>query len=642
MQIIDSNHNKILYTYDNDSNVVKIEYTIDGETDVIYYGYDAEGNMNSIISNGLQTSYEDSQDPLGRYFYKSTKNSIEQPIINYYYSYYNSINTALSTIDDKQNLASNRLMEQIVVVGDYYYSSGYSYDELGNVIEYYQAKGHSQELEKTEKLHKYTYDNYNQLIKEEVYLNSTQILCCNYTYDILGNIISIQRPIKLEEYQNLPSYITYFYEDEMDKTKLTKYEIDGQTYILTYDSYNNLTNLDNYDITFLDGKITSLSFQDIDQVRYTYDVTGRRIKKEIYNQNTLTYDVINYVYLNDVLIKEIHNDNTITYILDDTGVIGFKVKTATTENTYYYAKNTQNDIIAIVDEELNEVANYIYDAYGNIVNIEAVNQNEIAKLNPYRYRSYYYDNETNLFLVSSRYYSPELCRFISPDDIEYLDAKSVNGLNLYCYCLNNPIMYVDPDGHMPKWAQWVVGGLAVAGLIVATVLTCGAAGAGAAAVGTAMLVGGVVSGGIEIIDQLHDTGTVDWTSVAISTLSGTAYGLVIGLTGGTGAWAVAGKFAVAGGTSLLNSWNEWDENSTFGGMMASFALSLAVSGVAQGAGYLTGKFGPKVLSKLMPKNPNHLITMGDIGSYLWGIPAVKTGVIRFAGGVAGSIFNDYF
>ena len=195
---------------------------------------------------------------------------------------------------------------------------------------------------------------------------------------------------------------------------------------------------------------------------------------------------------------------------------------------------------------------------------------------------------------------------------------------------------------MPKWAQWVVGGLAVAGLIVATVLTCGAAGAGAAAVGTAMLAGGVISGGIEIIDQLHDTGTVDWTSVAISTLSGTAYGLVVGLTGGTGAWAVAGKFAVAGGTSLLNSWNEWDENSTFGGMMASFALSLVVSGVAQGAGYLTGKFGPKLLSKILPKNPNHLITMGDIGSYLWGIPAVKTGVIRFAGGVAGSIFNDYF
>ena len=60
-----------------------------------------------------------------------------------------------------------------------------------------------------------------------------------------------------------------------------------------------------------------------------------------------------------------------------------------------------------------------------------------------------YEDETNLFLVSSRYYSPELCRWISPDDIEYLDPESVNGLNLYCYCLNNPIMYKDSTGHFP-------------------------------------------------------------------------------------------------------------------------------------------------------------------------------------------------
>ena len=202
-------------------------------------------------------------------------------------------------------------------------------------------------------------------------------------------------------------------------------------------------------------------------------------------------------------------------------------------------------------------------------------------------------------------------------------------------------MYVDPDGHMPKWAQWVVGGLAIAGLVVATVLTCGVAGAGAAAVGAAMLTGGLVSLGINVADQLSDGGEFNWTELAISTLSGTAYGLVVGLTGGAGGWAVAGKFAVAGGTSLLNSWNEWDENSTFGGMMTSLALSLVLSGAAQGAGYLAGKFGPQLLSKIAPRNPNHWLTMGDIGSALWAIPAVKTGVIRFVGGVAGSIINNY-
>ena len=98
------------------------------------------------------------------------------------------------------------------------------------------------------------------------------------------------------------------------------------------------------------------------------------------------------------------------------------------------------DIIKIVDENLNEVAKYEYDAYGNIVNLNEVNQNHIAKLNPYRYRSYYYDVETNFYYLNARYYNPETGRFITADDIEYLDTENMNGLNLYCYCLNNPVM----------------------------------------------------------------------------------------------------------------------------------------------------------------------------------------------------------
>ena len=265
-------------------------------------------------------------------------------------------------------------------------------------------------------------------------------------------------------------------------------------------------------------------------------------------------------------------------------------------------------------------------------------ENHIAILNPIRYRGYYYDTETGLYYLQSRYYDATLCRFLNRDNVNYLEPESINGLNLYCYCHNNPIRYVDLNGHMPKWAQWVVGGLAIAGLVVATVLTCGAAGAGAAAVGAAMLVGGLVSAGINVVDQLSDGGEFDWTELAISTLSGTAYGLVVGLTGGAGGWAVAGKFAVAGGTSLLNSWNQ---NATFGETMKSLGISLLVSGAAQGAGYLAGKFGPQLLSKIAPRNPNHLLTMGDIGSALWAIPAVKTGVIRFVGGVIGSIFNNF-
>lgn len=87
-----------------------------------------------------------------------------------------------------------------------------------------------------------------------------------------------------------------------------------------------MTNYNNYDITFIEGKITSLSQNNQDKIRYTYDATGRRIKKEIYNNTTSTYDVINYVYLENTLLKEVHSDKEIIYIFDDTGVIGFTVK----------------------------------------------------------------------------------------------------------------------------------------------------------------------------------------------------------------------------------------------------------------------------------------------------------------------------
>ena len=70
----------------------------------------------------------------------------------------------------------------------------------------------------------------------------------------------------------------------------------------------------------------------------------------------------------------------------------------------------------------------------------------IGKLNPFRYRGYYYDTETGLYYLKSRYYDPETGRFISIDDISYLDPETINGLNLYSYCGNNPVMNVDPEG----------------------------------------------------------------------------------------------------------------------------------------------------------------------------------------------------
>ena len=106
---------------------------------------------------------------------------------------------------------------------------------------------------------------------------------------------------------------------------------------------------------------------------------------------------------------------------------------------------------SILDETGAVVVRYIYDAWGNHAVLDA-NGNDIddpdhiGNLNPFRYRGYYYDVETGLYFLQTRYYDPETGRFISQDGVEYADPTTVNGLNLYAYCGNNPVMGYDPTG----------------------------------------------------------------------------------------------------------------------------------------------------------------------------------------------------
>ena len=115
-------------------------------------------------------------------------------------------------------------------------------------------------------------------------------------------------------------------------------------------------------------------------------------------------------------------------------------------NDYYYHKNIFGDVLGIYDANGNAVAKYTYSAFG-IATVSNLTEDNLGSLNPFRYRSYYWDNEFSLYYLQSRYYDPTIGRFISPDSPEYLDPYNVNGLNLYTYCANNPIMYSDPSGH---------------------------------------------------------------------------------------------------------------------------------------------------------------------------------------------------
>ena len=116
--------------------------------------------------------------------------------------------------------------------------------------------------------------------------------------------------------------------------------------------------------------------------------------------------------------------------------------------------------MAIVDNLGYPVVKYTYDAWGNYSVDYDDSGYAVGYANPFTYRGYFYDNGLGLYYLKSRYYDPKTGRFISQDSIEYLDPESINGLNLYAYCGNNPVMYVDYNGN---YAVSTI--LAVVGLI---------------------------------------------------------------------------------------------------------------------------------------------------------------------------------
>jgi len=148
----------------------------------------------------------------------------------------------------------------------------------------------------------------------------------------------------------------------------------------------------------------------------------------------------------------------IYYIRDEEGsLIGLKYN----NEIYYYIKNMQEDIIGITDSNNNLLCSYLYDSWGNIISIKDNNGNiirdtsHIGIINPYRYRSYYYDNETKLYYLNSRYYNPEWWRFINADGIIGAN-KDILGYNIYGYVGNNPVNNSYDNGHFFKKAwNWV-------------------------------------------------------------------------------------------------------------------------------------------------------------------------------------------
>ena len=338
--------------------------------------------------------------------------------------------SAGNTVTQEQYAYGNADVTQVskITYGDGA-TSTYSYDACGNIT---QVSG--------KETVKYSYDGLNRLVRED---NAALNKSYTYSYDAGGNITA------KKEYAYTTGTLgaavktyNYVYGSNSWKDKLTSWN--GQS--ITYDSYGNVKSYKGATYTWDRLNRLKSCVKSNGTTEYTYNVDGQPEKTELDYGNGMV-GTTEREYVNGRLYKEskILTMNgaeivsaTMQYLYRGEEVIGLIYN----GDLYYYRKNLQGDIIEIVDEDGNVAATYKYDAWGNWT----VSGGDVGTYNSFRYRGYYYDTAIMLYYLKTRWYDPETGRFISPDSINYLDPQSINGLNLYAYCLNNPVMYTDPEG----------------------------------------------------------------------------------------------------------------------------------------------------------------------------------------------------
>ena len=337
---------------------------------------------------------------------------------------------------------------------------------------------------------------------------------------------------------------------------LTNY--DGTT--ITYDSIGNPTKWRNSSSLTWDGRtLTSQTLTNGNSITYKYNSDGIRTQKRVFDDVASAYITHNYVLDGTKILSETVTDNayynsyTLYYVYDANGSItGLHYNGA----PYYFQKNIQGDVLRICNAGGAVVVEYAYDAWGNILSVTGSMASTLGQYNPFRYRGYYYDSETDLYYLNSRYYDAEVGRFISADKAIVLTATPIEmtDKNLFAYCDNNPIMRKDDNGAF--WHIIVGAVVGVATQYVSDVVT--------------NLIDGKSFG-----ESLKPTST--WADYGCAALSGAlaASGVGIGV-------AIAANAALSGATYLANCAITGEDVNAF-----DFGVSVGVgviSGIVGGRG----------------------------------------------------------
>ena len=402
-----------------DGNTVE-KTSVNGQTKTITTGSDKDGK--SFVNNDGVIN-ETSTDDFGRVSTVTTKQNKSDTVFTKQYSYYhgsesNATTNMVGGISYK--LSSDRVLDYI-----------YNYNDTGNVENVY---------ENGKKVAVYTYDELNQLVW---YADTRTGRYIRIVYDNYGNIQKMESyslgtnwaPVKLLETR------TYSYGDTNWKDKLT--EFDGDS--ITYDKNGNpLTYRDDMTFEWENGRILKNINTSDKAIQMSYDSNGMRTQKTVNGVKT------NYYYdSSNNLFALTQGNDTLFFYYDNSGEV---MSVSCNGTMYYYIKDLQGDITEIVDKDGKAVAEYAYDAWGNMLT-EYNGTLTFEKLNPFRYRGYVYDEETGLYYLQSRYYDPLTGRFLNAD--VYADTQSGTPLstNMFAYCENNAINKSDDEGKDAWWIQ---------------------------------------------------------------------------------------------------------------------------------------------------------------------------------------------
>ena len=393
--------NSIAYSYNSEDKLIRKRIiSADGNEQTVWYENPEDGSPVVKFSAGGKTITAHSKtDSFGRKVFDELQ--LGTGFVSRQFHYHAGAVTQEHIDAAKlKSSATTQLVSQIVLSGGRTIS--YEYDEEERITKV---------VDSVDGVTEYTYDALGQLLteKHKAVSEDAFVTVNEMTYDNYGNIVSKNGK-------------TYTYGNSVWKDLLTT--CDGET--ISYDAQGNPTSYLGHTLTWEKGR----QLKSFDNTQYTYNANGIRTSK--------TVDGIKHEYILDgsKILREAWSGNTLIPMYDnEDNVCGIIYN----DVPYYFFKNLQGDVIAIVSKDAQIVAKYSYDAWGVCTISQDSSDCGIATVNPFRYRGYYYDSEIGLYYLQSRYFNPSVGRFINADEIVNLGVgRSIPCFNLFTYAENTP------------------------------------------------------------------------------------------------------------------------------------------------------------------------------------------------------------